>query len=80
MGSPYVAELHARVLIAEREREVRRIAELAWQEVPLRRRIIPIRPMRAELRKARAVMSRIRNIRTRIASCDFRPCSVPEKG
>ena len=33
MGSPYDAELQARVLIAEREREVRRIAGLAWQEV-----------------------------------------------
>ena len=88
MGSPYDAELHARVLIAEREREVRRIVGLAWQEVPMRRagrkrpgrRIIPVWPMPAGLRMVRALVGRIRAIRAGTASCNFRPCPVSEKG
>jgi len=88
MGSPFMAEHHARVLIAQREREARRIAELALLEVSvprdgedrMGRRIIPVWPMRAGLRKARVLVARIRNIRSEVASCDFRPSSAPEKG
>ncbi|MCC2626462.1 MAG: hypothetical protein K0S14_112 [Thermomicrobiales bacterium] len=88
MGSPFNAELHARVLLAEREREVRRIARLALLEgsVPRAgqdrpgRRNIRVWPMRAGLRKVRALVACIRNIRPGVAACDFRPRSVSEKG
>jgi hypothetical protein len=88
MGSPYDAELHARVLIAEREREVRRIADLAWQEVAAPRdgairpglRIVSVWSIHAALRMARAFVACIRNIRAGVTSCDFRPRSVLEKG
>jgi hypothetical protein len=85
MGSSLMAEHHARVLIAQREREARRIAELALIEAPVPRagegrRIIAVWPMRAGLRKMRVLLARIRNIRAGVASCDFRPSSVPKKG
>jgi hypothetical protein len=88
LGSSFMAEHYARVLIAEREREVQRVARLALLEasVPraredrLRRRNIPVWLMPVGLRQARALVERIRNIRAGVASCDFRPSCVPEKG